>query len=173
MKKIITALLIACMLVSCIAVLSSCDLFSSKVKPELDLEDAKNALEDEDYLVVYVDDEDDLDVGMKESLYAYNDDEDGLYIIVYADSKLATWAYEELKAEYDAEVDELKREIDKLEHILDKYEDDLDSDEVDDYEDEIKDLKKDLKKMEEEYTFGKSGSTVWYGTANAAEDSKG
>lgn len=172
MKKIIISLLVVCMLASCIVVFASCNKASS-VKPELDLEEAKDALEDEDYMVQYSDDEDDLGVGVKESLAAYNEDDDGLYIIVYADSKLANLAYEEVKAEYDVEVESIKREIKQLEHILDKYEDDLDSDEVDEYEDKIKELKKELEEMEEDYTFGKSGKTVWYGTVDAAKDSKG
>ena len=40
-------------------------------------------------------------------------------------------------------------------------------------EKQIKELKNELEKMEEEYTFGKSGKTVWYGTVDAAKDSKG
>lgn len=170
MKKIITTLLIACMLISCLIVFASCN-----VKPALkDLEDVAETLEDEDYLVSYIDDEDELSPGMSETLYARSEDgDDSLSIIVFSDSKMAKLYYDELKAEYDYEIESIKREIKSIKHMLKKYGDELDSDQEDYYEDELKDLEKELKKMKEEYTFGRSGKTVWAGTADAAKDSKG
>ena len=63
--------------------------------------------------------------------------------------------------------------IESLEHQLKKYEDDLDSDEINEIEDEIKELNKALEKVEDEYVIGRSGKTVWAGTKDAIEDSKG
>ena len=171
MKKIVTILLAAAMLLSCAVVFSSCAIFTPK--PELDLEDAADNLEDADYYVSYTDDEDNLSVGMEESLSASSDDgDDGLYIVKYADAKSASIAYDEAKMEIDNAKEEIKLSIKKYENILKKYEDDLDSDEIDYYEDLIKDLEDELEEYDE-YVIGKSGKTVWYGTKDAIEDSKG
>ena len=53
-----------------------------------------------------------------------------------------------------------------------KYEDELKSDEIDEIEDEIKELEEELEDYEEKYVYGIKGKIVWYGTADAVEDSK-
>jgi len=169
MKKILTVLLAMAMLLGCVAVLASCT--KQGPKPNLDLEDAADVLEDEDYSVVYVDDEDDLDPGMVETLTAYDDD-NYLYVIKFASSATAKLYYEEIKLEYDYNLESTKLEIKSKEHTLKKYDDDLENAEIDEIEDDIKDLEKEIKEMEEEACFGRSGKYVWIGTKDAVKDSK-
>ena len=174
MKKIIVTLLAAAMLISCVFVLASCGGNVGE-KPELNLEDAAENLEDNDYMVNYSDDEDELPVNVAESLVAYDDDE-MLTITVYKDSKSADIAFDLIKLQIENEKKAAELEIKELEHLLKKYEDeiaDLDEDMIDEYEDEIKELEKELEEFDEKYCYGKSGKTVWYGTNKAAEDSKG
>ena len=183
MKKLLSLMLAASMLIGCALTLSSC-FFAPK--PELDLKEAKKALEKEDYTVSYADKEDLEDVPyVEERLSAYND-EDSLMICIYADAKSAELHYKRAKLDRDAAIAEFEQEIEELElelafyeNILDKYEDDLDRDDIKDIEDEIEDLmdeledvEKELKEYKEEYVIGKSGKTVWYGTKDAIEDSK-
>ena len=146
---------------------------SCSAKPEFDLDNAKENLEDNDYTVNVYDenDEDDLAPGETEKLVASNSDE-YICIIIYEDTDMAKLTYEKWKFTYDSEIKTLELQIKTIKHILDKYEGDLTSDEIDDYEDEIKELNKNLEKTKEDYVFGISGKIVWYGTADAIEDSK-
>lgn len=173
MKRIIVTLLAAAMLLSCVFVLASCG-GGQGPKPELDLEEAEKNLDKEDYMVSFSDDKDDFeDTPWIEARLSASNDGDFLYIVVYNDSKMADLAFEEIKAEIANEIDAMKRTIKEYERILSKFEDDLDSDDVDDYEDKIKEIEKELEEYEDEYCYGKSGKTIWYGTKTAVEDSKG
>ena len=168
MKKILSMLLALVMLVTCFMALSAC-----APRPYLkDLEEAAENLEDADYFATYTDDEDNLGVGVVERLSAYDDDDNYLYVIVYASNKLASLSYEELKAELEAEKESTKREIERIKHILKKFDGELKSDEIDEYEDELKDLEEELEEYKN-FVIGKSGKTVWYGTKDAIKDSKG
>ena len=169
MKKFITTFLAIAMILSCAVLFSSCGLFTAK--PNLDLEDAAEVLEDEDYTVSYSDDEDELGVGVVERLSAYNDD-DYLYVVVYGDAKSASIAYKSAKASMDSEIKSIKLQIQSIENMLDKYDGDLESDEIDAYEDELKELEKELEEYDE-VVIGKKGCTIWMGTKTAIEDSKG
>lgn len=140
-------------------------------KPELDLRDAQDNLEDNDYLVTLRDSEEDLDLNEEQILYAYHKD-DSITIIEYKDTKSARLAYEAIKLEYETEIEVIELEIKSLEHLLSKYEKELNSDEIDNLEDEIKELNKELEDAKEEYVFGRSGKFVWMGTADAVKDSK-
>ena len=182
MKRKLAVLLALAMLIGCVALFASCG-----AKPELDLEKAKDALEDEDYTVYYSDDEDDLPVYAEGVLSASDDDDNYVYIMRFADAKTAKLYYNTLKIDRDNEIAEIKAEIKSLkaeikasEQVLKKYEDDMKSDEIEDLEDEIeeledeiKDLEKELEDMKEDYVIGRSGKVVWYGTADAIKDSKG
>jgi len=167
MKRILAALLALTLLVCGALTLTSC-----APKPELYLEEAKDNLEDADYEVSHVDDEDMLSPAVKESLSAHDDD-NYLYIVVFNDTKSAKLAYKEFKLESDQEIEALELEIKSIKHYLKKYEDDLDSDVIDEYEDELKDLEKELEEEKDEFVVGRSGKTVWYGTKDAIKDSKG
>ena len=147
------------------------DYFSSKPNID-DLEAAKANLEDADYSATYTDDEDYLGVGEVERLTASDDDDNILYVVVYASNKLANLTYEELKANLEAEKESTKREIERIKHILKKFDDELKSAEIDKYEDELKDLEEELEEYKN-FVIGKSGKTVWYGTKDAIKDSKG
>ena len=185
MKKFIVMLLAVAMVLSCTLVLASCG--NQGPKPELNIEDAAENLEDADYTVMFTDDEDDLYPWIEAQLYATNDDDEGIYITVYKDSTSAKLALEDVKVEFNAEIDSINEKIDakerkikQYENILKKYEDDLEDEEIeeledtiDDLNDEIDELKDELKEIKEEACFGRSGKTVWYGTKTAAKDSKG
>ena len=146
---------------------------SCLAKPELDLNDAKKNLKSEDYNVKVEDDEDFLDVGVVEQLEAYSEDgDDYIYIVKYESAKYAKLVYDMMKQEYDYGIKSSSLQIKQIEFILDEYDKDLDSDEIDDYEDEIKDLNKNLKEAKEDYSFGISGDIIWFGTAQALEDSR-
>ena len=167
MKKLLALLLSVAIIVMCVLAFASCS-----AKPELNLDDAKDNLEDEDYSVFYEDDEDNLEVNIKERLSASNED-DSLTIIVYADLKSAKLAEKSFNLSSEAQLKNLKLQLETLEHELNAYEDELDSDEIDEYEDEIKEIKKEIEDFGTDRIFGRSGKTVWYGTENAIKDSKG
>jgi peptidoglycan hydrolase CwlO-like protein len=163
MKRFLTLVLALAILVSSAFVLSSC-----AKKPELDLEKAKEALEDADYVVRHDDDSD--EPGYEENLYAMNGD-DVVVIIKFTKSSTAKLYYDQLKAQMDASIKESKFDIKLAKHMIKTYEDDLKSDEIDDYEDEIKELEEELEEYEG-YIIGRSGAYVWYGTEKAVEASK-
>ena len=146
------------------------------LKPDLsDLEAVAERLEDADYYAVYSDDEDMLGVGVVERLYAYENDDDSnniLVVMVYESASLAKLAYDEAKLNADMEKKEIQLEIKSIKTILKEYSDELKSDEIDEYEDELKELEEELEEYKD-YVIGKSGKTVWYGTKQAIEDSKG
>ena len=172
MKKLLTGLLAIAMLLSCICILSAC----SVPKPELDLKDAAEALEDEDYHVYYYDDEDmsGFNYAMEETLYAYDDDHDNyIRIMKFKSAASAKLYYKQVKEWNEFEQEAEKSYLEVMEHSLKTYEDNLSSDEIDELEDKIKDCKKTLKENEEDYVVGRSGVYVWYGTKDAIKDSKG
>ncbi len=169
MKKLTVKLLALALLVASVFSLASCSLFAPK--PETDLKDAEDALEDNKYSVSYIDDEDDLSVGVAEKLTAYNDD-DYLQVTIYKDSTLASIAYEELQQELKEEKATIKRNIKKYEHLIKKYKSDLkDADLLKTYEDRLEDYEEQLEEMKNA-VIGKSGKIVWAGTKDAIKDSK-
>jgi len=123
-------------------------------------------------MAAYSDDEDELGIGVSERLTAVNEDGDSLTIIVYEDKKLASFEYDEMKRELDTAKKELKEQIKYYEYLLKEYEDDMEDEQVEFYEEGIEEAEEQLEQMEEAVV-GKSGSTVWYGTKTAIEDSKG
>ena len=165
MKRILAAILLVVLTFSSVVLLSSCG-----PKPELELEDAAENLEDEKYTVTYVDDSD--DAGIEEYLRASNGKDDYLYVTVYADAKLAKFAYKELKMEMKQEKEYYKLQIEYYEYMLDEYGKELESEDEDYYKELIKEYEKSLEEYDE-YVIGRSGNTVWYGTKTAIEDSKG
>ena len=164
MKKFLAGLLALLMLVSSVFVLSSC-----AKKPQLNLEKAKDALEDNDYRVSYSDDVE--DPAYEERLYASKDDH-YIVIVKFEKSSTAKLYYQQSKMELDQQIEALEMEIKLAKHLLKTYEDDMKSDEIKELEDEIKDLEKELEEYQEEYVIGRSGKYVWYGDAKAIEDSK-
>lgn len=168
MKKLLISLLMVLMFCT-LAVFGVACSSNLGPKPELDIDEAQEALEDEDYSV-YVSKKN-LDPEFEATLSAYNDD-DRIYIVWFNDKETAKIYFEQIKLEYESEIAGMENQIKMIEHKLDKYEDDLDSDEIDDLEDELKELKKELKEMKEDSAFGIDGKVVWYGTADAVKDTK-
>ena len=182
MKRLFAAFLAVTMLVLSVFTLASCG------KPELDFDDAKDALEDAGYYVSIERGTDETgDVTIDRTLQASkSESDDFLYIVVYNDVKSAKISYEALKlemeedlAEAEAEIEMYELQIKALKTKLRKYDDELKSDEIkalekqiETYEDKIKDLKEDIKESKNELVFGRSGKYVWYGDAKAIEDSK-
>ena len=164
MKRILAAILLVVLTLSTVVLLASCG-----PKPELDLEDAAENLEDAKYNVIYNDDS--SEAGVEESLRATNKD-DFLYVTVYADAKLAKLAYKELQMEMKQEKEYYKLQLEYYEHMVDEYGKELESEEEDYYKEAIKEIEEELEKYDE-YVIGRSGNTVWSGTKTAIEDSKG
>ena len=173
MKKWLSAILCIVTVLMCVLVFASC-----AAKPELDLETAAENLEDEDYNVQYSDDEDELDVNVAERLTASKsngddyDDYEYIQITVYKDVKSAKAMYEMLKLQQEVSKKSMKNEIEQLKNKLATYEDDLENEDIDDIEDEIEELEESLERLEE-IVYGRSGKTVWYGTKDAIDATKG
>ena len=191
MNKFFKSLICLALIISTLFALAACGK-----KPTLDFDKAEDNLEDEDYEIFRFEGDDDellglamilgdfsLIPGVKEALIATEDD-NGIIIIEFEDSKSASLYYDSLKLNHDMEKYELEQEIKAaelelktLKHVLKQYEDDIDEDDVEDaiedLEDEIEDLKEDLKDYDKETLFGKSGKKVWAGTADAIDAANG
>lgn len=173
MKKIITLFTVAALLLCCMACFASCSGGNVGKTPELDFDDAEEALKDEGYTVNITKDSEEGPAKKTLVAFKYDDGKSvSLTIIECKDSTLAKLVFETAKLEYETKIKESENQIKMLERLLDKYEDDYDSDEIDEMEDEIKELKKSIKKYKEEYTFGVKGNIVWFGDNEAAKDSK-
>ena len=177
MKKLVALLLV----VSTLFIFASCSM-----PPKLDLEKAADNLEDEDYFVTYVDDEDKLPAGIVERLYAYGDDDDDdqdyLMILKFETLQSARLYYKQLKLKYKEEITDykeqikaLKLEIKTAKYELRKFDDDSDwdDDDIDDLKEELEDLREEFKEFKKDSKFGIMGKTVWAGTKGALKDSKG
>lgn len=160
-------------------------------QPDLNLDRAADNLEVRNYTVSYIDDEDELAVGVEERLYAKtepqinadnfeNEEEylnyletyipEWIEIVVFENTKTAKLYYKSLKLERDCELKALKLKLKEYRHILDEYSKDLDDDEEEYYNNYISDLNKQIGKWEN-YVIGRKGNTVWCGTKQAMQDS--
>lgn len=159
-------------------------------KPELDLENVEDALED-DYSVRYTDDEDYLGPNVVAQLQAYEEDVDDdeyanfLYMQEFKDSKSAKLAVKLIELQIEQQIDNVKVEIEAVElqiktitYVLEEYEDDMEDEMVDEYEDELDDLEDELEDLQEKLehyktiSVGRKGNVAWYGTEEAIEASK-
>ena len=144
-----------------------------------DLDAAKENLENADYVVTYMTQEDMLgsylaDEGIvKYFVASENDSEDDniLLIAVFESKELAKIYYKQMKNQLDAMIKDTKLEIQLLEYKLENS-DDLTDDEIEDLKEEIEDYKEDLKEYKN-IVMGREGATFWYGTKDAAKASKG
>ena len=164
MKRIILA---ALLLVAMVLTFASCGK-----KPELDFDDAEKNLKGEDYEVQVIDDDDLLPAGMVEVLRAEDDNDNELYIATFETAKYAKIQYKILKQEHEAEIEATELQIKQIEYMLKHFDGDLESAEIDKYEDKLKNLEKELEELKEDWVIGIKGKTVWYGTADAVEDSR-
>lgn len=179
MKKTIRNLFTVICLLVILFTLTSCAFMGET--PELDLEEAKENLEDNDYYVHLITTEeyeyaftgDSANIEQMLEAYSNDDDEDDVLVITeFKDSKSALLALRLYKIERDSEIKTLKAEIKSIEHLLEEYEDDMDDNYVEKLEDDIKELKKELRKLQDDYVYGIDGNYVWYGTIDAVEDTK-
>ena len=168
MKKIITAILALAMIISCVAVFASC----GGPKPKLDLDKAEANLKAAKYSVTHNDDADSLSAEKKETLYAYDDDDNYINIYVFNDKKSAKLYYESLELDLEASIDETKLEIKYIKNMIKKYSDDLNSITIKAYEEELKELEEELEELKD-IVIGRSGKTVWAGTKEAIKATKG
>ena len=153
MKKWLSAILCIVTVLMCVLVFASC-----AAKPELDLEDAAENLEDEDYRVEYSDNEDGyLPVYMEEMLYASKgeDADDIIVMAVCKDEKSAKLLLKQVKEQNEELIKYYEARIKMLENKLDLYEDDLDKDEIKDIEERIEDYEETIEKYKE-YVYGRS-----------------
>ncbi|MBR3864020.1 MAG: hypothetical protein IKJ19_02745 [Clostridia bacterium] len=174
MKKLFALLFTTIMLLTCVFAMNGCSLFANK--PEFDLELAKENLEDRDYYVSYhvIDDYYSYDnKGMKESLYAYNEETDGtIEIVVFENEKIAKLFLEVIKLEFEQEKEYCELEIKFLEEYLKVYKNKLSSSEIDEIEDEIKELKLEIEEEFGQYIFGRRGKIVWFGNEKGINATK-
>lgn len=174
MKRILAIAMALLMLLCSILTFASCGSKSHGETPELELEDAADNLEDNDYQVDYIDDEDDLSVEVEAKLVAENFKGDRITITLYKDTSMAKLAYEKLELEHKQEIEELELQIKNYEHLIKTYDDDLKSSEIHLLEDMIEELEEKIEDLEnyDNETFGRDGKYVWYGTPDAVEDTK-
>lgn len=189
MKKVLSAVLAAVLLVSAVFVFSSC-----AAKPELDLEKAMENLLNAGYRVTYYGEKNELQSAERsESLYAYKLAGDGsneneeLTVLVYKDASVAKAALNMMKQERAAAIAEIKGEIKRtqaeiayFEALLEAHEEDPAvngssstlRDAIREMEDEIDELEEQLE-SEKNVICGRQGKVVWYGTKTAIRDSRG
>ena len=174
MKKILATMLAILMIATSVLTFASC--FGAK--PEMDFAKIEEKFKDDEKVMVnYEKDADKLDANVEEEISvtkmpeSEDDDAEFVYIIRYKDTKSAKIAYEGLKMQLENSKKSIKLEIKEYENLLKQYEDKLDSEEIDDINDDIKDLKEDLEDLDN-YSFGRSGKVVWYGTEDLVKETK-
>ena len=183
MKKHLKKIFFAISLMVLTLTLASCG-----PSPKFNLEKAAENLERRDYMVSYKDDydEDDIDEMMiKESLFAHDGDEE-VTIMKFRDVRTAKLYVKSMKLRRQYEIDEIKYEIKLLKiqkkaliNTMLRYAFKLESDDFDDIiedikdiQDEIKECREEIKDVKKEYSCGRMGKTVWYGTEGAIKDTK-
>ena len=133
MKRIIS-LALACMLVlGCVFALASCEKFVESLRgiadgsangPNSDYEKAAEALEDADYEVQVIDDDEYLDYvgvdGLVAFVYASNDDEDMISIYYFDDEDDMLDAYEDLKDDFDEAKEQAEEEGEDFDYVIGK-----------------------------------------------------
>ena len=159
MKKILSLLLV---LVTMLAVCSSL-VACGGAKPNLDFDSAKQNLEENGYSA-HVEDGEEYGgyrgAATEQRLFAYDKDDNYIYIYEFKDEKAAKLYYNDAKIYYGKNSAEYKF----YKYYLKKYGDDMTSDERKDVADYIEEL--------ENYVVGRSGKYVWYGTKDAVNATK-
>ena len=181
MKKLWARVLSGVLAVMCLFAVVGC-----APAPKLNIEKAADNLEDEDYTVMYTDDEDELGaalgafslpsqagVAVEEMLVAYSEDGDDMLVIIKFETlKAAKMIFNQKKMEKKYQIESIKDKIEMYKWFAKKYDDDLSSKEIDAIEDAVKEWKDELKDMKKESVLGMSGKYVWIGTKDAIKDSK-
>ena len=166
MKKVIKVLALI-LAMSCFMFVFACN---KTEKPNLDLSEARDNLEDREYDVEYIRNSAEMYGAVIVYLEAYHyDNEEYIEILEFKSTKLAKSYYEVLKDEQEAEKIYFKAQINFYESLLKYCKDEMKSSEIDEIEDGIKEIKEELKEYEKEI-IGINGKYVWVGTIGAIED---
>ncbi|MBE5739792.1 MAG: hypothetical protein E7349_02925 [Clostridiales bacterium] len=164
-------------LLSCLLmIISTLSICCCAPKPALDIDDAKDALEDADYDVEFITNPDTDEVEFAESIDKYltaeGENDEYICMILFDSATMAKKYYNTLLYSVESEIKQMEANIKACEYYLKKYDEKIKSDERDEIEDWIKEDKKDIEKYEEEYCIGRSGKLVWYGSIDAIKDTK-
>ena len=178
MKKTLIRCAAVLLLIACALSAASCSLFAPK--PETDVKVAATTLERNGYLVETIEElegDSRLGIGIKRAFrasYTYGIalNEKSLVMIEFRSPTTAKLYYEEKKAEYDAEIEEISHEIKVYKHLLADYKSRLNGADPILYEEMIEELEEELETLKKEYTVGRSGKVVWYGSTDVIEDTK-
>ncbi len=176
MKNTLVKLLLLAALVSCLFIFASCD------KLDMDLEDAAEIFEDEEWLGTDILE---MDEGIiAATLRVNNGEEDDDYasftMVEYIDEKIAKLAFEALELQRKQAKEEMKMELESMELqlenynlLVDEFGKKIDKDEykemISELEDEIEELKEELDTYGDDYKMGRNGAIVWYGSLEAYE----
>lgn len=160
MKKILSIFLVLVTMLAMCMSLVACGL----KKPNLDFEDAAKNLERKGYNVVLIyEDGYGSHIGYAIKNYISASEEDGdnyIYIYEFKTAKAARLYYNFIKMDYGKGSAIYKF----YKRLLRKYGDDMEREDRKDLEDYIEEM--------EEEVCGRSGKYVWYGTKDAAKDTK-
>ena len=159
MKKILSLLLV---LVTMLAVCTSL-VACGGAKPNLNLSRAEANLKENGYHVDIEDGEEYSGyrgAAIERTLYAYDEDDNEIYIYEFKDAKAARLYYNNMKSAYGKGSAYHKW----YKRYLKKYGDDLTREEREDVEDWIEEI--------EEEVCGRSGKYVWFGTKDAVNATK-
>lgn len=166
MKKVIKVLALI-LAMSCFMFVFACN---KTEKPLLDLPNARDNLEDREYDVEYIRNSAEMYGAVIVYLEAYHyDNEEYIEIMGFENKKLAKATYKMIKAEQEAEINNMKEKINWLEQLLKIYSDEMESSVIDEIEDTIKEIKKEIREVEINIV-GIDGYYVWVGTIGAIED---
>ncbi len=189
MKKIILTLSAIALIISMLFAFTAC---GASAKPELDIDKAEEAFEDEEYDTIITVGKQERAIlkahgifGVDDGLMAKKDGDFNLLLFGGIDSLteldycVLTFETEDqastyhfyLSSKYYVDIAELKSTINLLKDIIKNCDDELDSTAKDTYSDMLMDLEDRLEEIEE-IKIGKGGTTVWIANEDAIEDSK-
>lgn len=144
--------------------------------PELDTRKAKNALNDAGYSVTikYETSYEGLDiVSIEEYLFACDDSyENYIYIVTFKDDTSAKQAYTFFKDTLESSKKASESMLPFINHTLDTYSYKMTSSQIDEYKEMLNEIEESTKTYNN-ISIGVSGNVFWFGTNDAAKDSKG
>ncbi len=150
---------------------------SKAPKPELDLSDAQDNLEDEGYEVQYITDLEEMGnsemVGITSLLFA-NDGDEGLNIYVCDTEEMAKYVFEQYRLMVKKQAIDMKYNIEIGKHLKENNKKEFTDSEYEALKDSIDSYEEQYERFEDdEYVVGRSGKKVWFGTKTAIDASKG
>ncbi len=185
-------------LMTMLLIISVFNFASCSARPELDLEESKENLEDFGYTVRYLSKYQLSQNGIYGAENAIIANEKGdfavigdilsvndiqrlsslsLAVINFKEERYAKIYYDYIKSVYDSSLSLLKSSLEFVkaairEHLYQNTQLEKNEDSIDEIEDSIDEIEDLIEKMQK-YVIGKSGKTVWFGDKQAIEDTKG